>query len=117
MEAAIADKGFRPWFGNTLILTVNFPLEMREEHEIRATLMIGQTSIDFDWATGDSEGHFHLTARLEEKIVLEGLHRIDLEMDQDRGLITWTGRSTALLGLEHLISLPESPGAGRSEIF
>ncbi|WP_334063339.1 hypothetical protein [Limimaricola cinnabarinus] len=86
LESAVVNKDYRPWVDNDVTLTIDLPPGLLEEHAIRAKLLIGQASLEFDWTGGNSAGRFHLSARPGKRITLEWSQRIELELVQDRGI-------------------------------
>jgi len=86
LEAAVVNKDYRPRVDDDVKLTIDFPPDLLEDHAIRATLLIGQESLDFDWTEGSSGGRFDLSARPGKKIISEWSQRIELELAQDRGI-------------------------------
>ncbi|MBW0157608.1 hypothetical protein [Sedimentimonas flavescens] len=89
LEAVIGNSDFRPWVRNEITLTIDLPPELREEHEIRATLTLGQKPLEFEWTPGNSVGHFELKTLPRERILLDAQQHYELTLVQDRGLINW----------------------------
>ncbi len=86
LGAAVVNQDFHPWIDGEVTLAIDLPTELQEEGEIRAELRVGQTGLDFAWTEGVSAVHFLLSARPNEKIILEGPQQLELNLVQDRGL-------------------------------
>lgn len=86
LEAAVVNKDYRPWVDDDVKLTIDLPPDLLEDHAIRATLLIGQVSLEFDWTEGNSGGRFDLSARPGKRIILDWSQRIELVLVQDRGI-------------------------------
>lgn len=89
IKAAITDQDLRPWIIGPVILNVDFPEELHEGRKIWGELRLAGTDIEFVNTEGDSAGKYSLRAIVEEKIVLHGKRRLELELVQDRGWTSW----------------------------
>ena len=85
VAAAIADQDLHLWVFREVTLTSELPPDLQEERKIRASLLLGKTTLDFEWTEGVSAGHFALSVLPDEKILLEGPQLLELELVQDRG--------------------------------
>tara|TARA_R100001132_G_C3274295_1_gene96484 strand:- start:2477 stop:4117 length:1641 start_codon:yes stop_codon:yes gene_type:complete len=95
MKATIADKDLRPWIFGPVILNVDLPEELHEGRKIWGELRLAETDIELDKTESGSTGRYSLQGRIEEKIVLQGERRLELELVQDRG---WTSYNRSFEG-------------------
>jgi hypothetical protein len=70
-------------------LNVSFPESLHEGRKIWSELRLSGANIEFGKTTGSTDGKYRLTAGIEEKIVLQGKLRLELELVQDRGWSSW----------------------------
>lgn len=89
IKAAITDQDLRPWILDPVILNVSFPEALHEGRKIWSELRLSGANIEFGKTTGSTDGKYRLTAGIDEKIVLQGKLRLELELVQDRGWISW----------------------------
>jgi len=108
--AALADRDLRPWVDENVSMVVELPRDLQVGRELRATLVIGETRLEFDWTAGSATGRFDMTSSRHEKTLLESPQRIELELVQDRGMFRSNRSFTGSANLDIHGSGPEGSG-------
>ncbi|GAB1362394.1 hypothetical protein MASR1M32_16300 [Rhodobacter sp.] len=114
LGAMFIDKDLRLWINKTVTLSVDLPEELQENHNMRATLILGATSLEFDWTEGASAGHYILKAALDGEILMEGPQKYELELVQDRGLVKFNRSFNGTVRFDVFKAISEKSGLAPS---